>query len=340
MDLITQGILGAAVSQVGFQKSLGRRALGWGAVIGMLPDLDIFVRFSSNPFAEILYHRGVTHSLWFGPLLGPLLGYLVWRWYQYKGKDDSLSAWIGLMIWSLLTHPLLDLFTIYGTQLLAPFSNHRFALSAIPIIDPIYSLTLLTAVLIGIFFASRIRLVVFSSALALVLTTGYLFLGLAQNEKAEHLCRLQLKKETPDQAVSVKAYTTIFQLFLRRLVVEDKEAIRIGFISTWAPKPVQWTTFQKPKDLPSYEFLHDPEVAIFTWFAGQNYTIQYDAPNNLVTLIDNRFGFPGPTLLGLWGIEFKINQKGERIIPITKITFPIGPVKMEKILEIFEKAYF
>ena len=43
MDLITQGILGAAIGQVGFQRSLGRKALVYGAVIGMLPDADILV---------------------------------------------------------------------------------------------------------------------------------------------------------------------------------------------------------------------------------------------------------------------------------------------------------
>ena len=64
MDLITQGILGAAVSQVGFQKTLGRRALVWGAILGMLPDADVFIRLSSNPFAEMIHHRGITHSLW------------------------------------------------------------------------------------------------------------------------------------------------------------------------------------------------------------------------------------------------------------------------------------
>ncbi|RZI45406.1 metal-dependent hydrolase [Candidatus Finniella inopinata] len=340
MDLVTQGILGASVGQVGFQKSLGRRALGWGAAIGMLPDLDVLVRFSSNPFAEILYHRGVTHSLWFGPVLGPVLGYLVWRWYQAKGKDDSLSAWVGLMIWALLTHPLLDLFTVYGTQLLAPFSNHRFALSAIPIIDPVYSLTLLASVLVGLFFPLRRLLVTTCSALALILTTGYLFLGLAQNEKAEDLCRSQLATESYSSIPSVKAYTTMFQIFLRRLVVEDNHSLRIGFLSTWAPKTIEWTTFEKPKDIPSYNFLKDPDVAIFTWFTSQRYFVTYGPTNRQITITDNRFGFPGPSLLGLWGVEFEINEKGDRVTPIAKVEFPIGSVGLATILEIFEKAFF
>jgi hypothetical protein len=61
-------------------------------------------------------------------------------------------------------------------------SNHRFTLSAISIIDPVYSLTLFLAVFIGIFFHRKINLVVMSAAVALTLTSGYLFLGLVQNQ--------------------------------------------------------------------------------------------------------------------------------------------------------------
>ncbi len=342
MDLVTQGLLGAAVGQAGFQKSLGRRALGWGAVIGMLPDLDVIVKVSSNPFAEILHHRGITHSLWFGPVVGPLQGYLLWRVYTYKGKQDSLSAWVGLAVWSLLTHPLLDLFTVYGTHLLAPFSSHRFSIPAVPIIDPFYSLTLLAAVLIGLCFPARIRTSTLSAAVALVLTTGYLFLGWAQNEKAEYLCRLQLEKEAPNQVMfkSVRAYTTMFQIFWRRVVVEDELSTRVGFISTWSPKPIQWTTFEHSRDLPCRYFLKDSKVAIFTWFTSQHYFIHYDPLTAYVTLVDTRFGFPGATALGLWGIKFPINQKGERTGPIVKINFPLESMTPQIILDLFAKAFW
>jgi inner membrane protein len=77
MDSLTHAAMGAVIGQAGFSHKLGRRALGWGALVATLPDLDVIVKISSNPFAEVLYHRGVTHSLWFAPLVGPLLGYIV-----------------------------------------------------------------------------------------------------------------------------------------------------------------------------------------------------------------------------------------------------------------------
>ena len=143
MDPLTQGLLGAACGQAVYGRALGRRAVIWGAAIGMSPDLDVVLN-ATGPMGEWLWHRGFTHALWFGPLLGPLPGWLLWRW-----KGGRLRDWIGLAILALFTHPLLDVWTTYGTQLLAPFSRHRFALDAVGIIDPAYTLVLGAAVVAG-----------------------------------------------------------------------------------------------------------------------------------------------------------------------------------------------
>ena len=129
MDTATQALLGAVVGQAGFSHRLGRRALVFGAVGGLLPDLDVVAMASHGPFAEFTYHRGTTHALWFGPVVGPVLGWAIWRYYRWRGRDGPgqpgdpalRSAWMGLMALALFTHPLIDLFTCYGTQLFAPF---------------------------------------------------------------------------------------------------------------------------------------------------------------------------------------------------------------------------
>ena len=339
MDLITQGLLGATVAQAGFQRKLGRRALVWGALVGMLPDADVFVKLlSSNPFAEILYHRGFTHSIWFGPLMGPLLGYLVYRWYRSEGRKDSLSTWIGLMIWCLLTHPLLDVFTIYGTQLLAPLSSHRFMIPAISVIDPIYSGILLISIFIGIFCWERQNLVTTAAAAALSLTSGYVYWGLEQNEKAEKLATLSL---CADKATdfSVNAYPGMFQLFLRRVVVEEEKQIRIGFVSTWSPKPIQWATLKRPTNLPGKAFLQDSEVAIYKWFTSDHYFTVYQPEIHKVMLIDTRFGFKGLSLVGIWGIRFDINDKGEKITSAEHFRVSLGEISAKTILEIFQETF-
>jgi hypothetical protein len=43
MDPLTHGLLGASLGQALSGPALGRRALAWGAVLGMAPDVDILV---------------------------------------------------------------------------------------------------------------------------------------------------------------------------------------------------------------------------------------------------------------------------------------------------------
>jgi inner membrane protein len=314
MDIITQGVLGAAVGQAGFSGKLGRRALGWGAVIGMLPDLDIIVTATSNPFAEILYHRGITHSIWFGPVIGPVLGYLLWCYYSHR---DSLSSWIGLSIWALVTHPLLDLFTVYGTQLLAPLSNHRFSLSAIPIIDPIYTGLLTLSIIFGCLYHRRIWASITVASIALTLTSGYLFYGLAQNEDAYTYAQDQLKEEGRPHG-DVRVYTTMFQIFLRRIVVHFPDEVWIGFVTTWAPKKIIWHKQPQAPEAVRAAILNHPYGKIYRWFTSDElilrpYNSQNGSNQNDSTqwdMLDGRFGLPGSTLLGIWGRRVTMQSDG------------------------------
>ena len=53
---------------------------------------------------------------------------------------------------------LLDAMTVYGTQLLQPFTDHPFAVGSMFIIDPLYTLPLLVGVSLGFrFFGARLR---------------------------------------------------------------------------------------------------------------------------------------------------------------------------------------
>jgi inner membrane protein len=74
-----------------------------------------------------------------------VLGFGLYRIYQdlIVNKDDyerpSIGEWRWLWLLALITHPILDSFTQYGTQLLAPFSNYRAAISNISVADPAYT---------------------------------------------------------------------------------------------------------------------------------------------------------------------------------------------------------
>src|SRR6266508_3010060 len=181
MDPLTHGLLGATIGQALFARRLGGWGLLAGAVAAMAPDLDV-VMMATGPMGDWIYHRGVTHSIWVAALLGPALAYAAAR-----SQAGGRRAWTLLFVLTLLSHPLLDWCTSYGTQLLAPLSAHRFALDAVAIIDPAYSLLLLAALLVGAWRGVAARGAALSAAVALVLSTAYLGHGLMLNrESAAH----------------------------------------------------------------------------------------------------------------------------------------------------------
>ena len=60
------------------------------------------------------------------------------------------------MVWlCLVTHPLLDAFTVYGTQVLLPFSDYPVAWSTLFIIDPLYTLPLVVGVVAAWYGVAR-----------------------------------------------------------------------------------------------------------------------------------------------------------------------------------------
>lgn len=324
MDLVTQIALGATVGQFGFQKILGRRAIAYGALAGLIPDLDVVVKLSSNPYAEILHHRGLTHSLFFGLIVGIGLGWILWKAYH---KKDPLSSWIGLMIWGLVTHPLLDLFTIYGTQLLYPLSDHRFALSSVAIIDPVYTIPLLISIVVGLVYKNRITLSTVWSGLTLFLTTCYLFLGLLVNDqvahKVTHAIHNKVYREIEGPVTSINVYTTMLQLPLRRVVVQTEKNMYVGFTSWFhQDKKISWQSMEKAPVHLTKDFINTPDFKIFSWFTNHQYVISAQKlPSGDVNLMvrDSRYGFmDDETTFGLWGLKTTVNNDGKVIGPTQK----------------------
>ena len=112
-------------------------------------------------------------------LMSKVVGWIGWRWTARDEKDrtGTWRQWTYLAALALLTHPLLDYFTTWGTQLLWPFSNHRFAADGIFIVDAFYTLPLVAAfVLFAVKRVPREFSKWFARG-ALAFTTLYLLVG-------------------------------------------------------------------------------------------------------------------------------------------------------------------
>jgi inner membrane protein len=328
MDSLTQALFGATVAQVGFRRTLGRRAMVAGAVLGTVPDLDVAVGWVADAFSNWQHHRGVTHSLFFGPLVGPILGWGIWKLERWRGAapgaaagtapDDParLRAWIWLAILALLTHPLIDLFTSYGTQLLAPLSDHRFAIDAMPIIEPIYSLSLILALLVGAFSRLPGRAVA-AAAAALLFVASYTLYGWSLDARTERWAREQLAASGV-VATSVDAYPMLFQPWYRRVVARTPDGLLVGYHTALAPGPIEWRRFARTDDPRTRPVAETREGRIFQWFAMGNVFWRVEpSPEGgaVVEALDTRYGMPGGSELGFWGIRARLDASGDLLGP-------------------------
>ena len=234
MDSISQIALGAAVSVavMGRNSTVARAAL-WGAVAGTLPDLDVIIRHG-NPIHNMVLHRSVTHSLFWLTLFSIPLCALVCK---IHGEWTLWRRW-WLALWlALITHPLLDLMTVYGTQLALPFTNHPYVVGSVFIVDPLYTVPLL----IGTGWALRKRKnndlavapktpFLTSNTLGLVLSTAYLAWGFAVQQHVKHIATESLASQgihTPVMLVTPSPFNSI----LWRIVVIVGDEYHEGFYS-------------------------------------------------------------------------------------------------------------
>jgi inner membrane protein len=313
MDTLTQGLLGAACGQAFYAERLGwRRAATWGAVGGLLPDIDVLPIALLGPLAEFRYHRALTHALWFSLVAGPLLAWAVRRVQARRlgeARAGDLGDWIGLFVVALVTHPLLDLFTTYGTMLLWPLPE-RFAFDAVAIIDPFYSAILALALIVG-WRARRPAVATATGIAALVLTTAFLFYGLHLNHATETEARRQLAPRA-SAALSVRAYPTLFQPWLRRVVARDGRDVSVGLLSTWRPHAIDFRSFREPDDARIAAALATPEGELFSWFAmGQTTARVVETAGGAAVEVDDlRYGYGEAPDQGLWGLRFPLDAQG------------------------------
>jgi inner membrane protein len=228
MDSVSQLALGAAVgvAVMGRRTALWKSAL-WGAAAGTLPDLDVVVDHG-DAVANMVLHRAETHAPLWQTLFSLPFAWLVARLH---GEGSLWQRW-WLALWlALVTHPLLDAFTVYGTQLALPFTDHPFAVGSVFIIDPLYTLPLLLGV--GIALArDNLR----ANAVGLALSCAYLGWGVAAQAQVERVARASLSAQGL-AAERVLVTPSAFNSIAWRVVAMQREQYVEGFYSLLDDEP-------------------------------------------------------------------------------------------------------
>lgn len=119
------------------------RAAAWACFLAAeLPDVDVF--FGGGPMGSLQFHRGWTHSLPAAPLIALAatgLVKLVWR----EARLRTVYSWSLISL--LLAHLVNDWATGWGTRLLLPFTQVRYGLDYVPIVDLLYTVPLIATVI-------------------------------------------------------------------------------------------------------------------------------------------------------------------------------------------------
>ena len=177
MDSLTQIVLGASVAEATLGKKIGNKAIVLGAIAGTIPDLDIVTRFFVDDLTASVMHRGFSHSLIFPFIAAPILAWILKKIYS-NYSDVSFNDWLKMFFLAIITHPLLDAQTTWGTQLFWPF-EWRVAVENVFIIDPIYTLPFLTFLILTAFQKRLSKKRRLYNSLGLILSSAYLLITLS-----------------------------------------------------------------------------------------------------------------------------------------------------------------
>ena len=143
MDPITQGTVGAVLPQSLGKKNLGIVAM-LGFLSGMAPDLDIFIRSSTDPLLSLEYHRQFTHSIVFIPFGGLICAVFLYLLFKKISPFNFKKTWLYCTL-GYGTHGFIVACTSYGSVLFWPFSDMRISWNNISIIDPLFTCLLYTS---------------------------------------------------------------------------------------------------------------------------------------------------------------------------------------------------
>ena len=307
-------------------------------MLGTLPDLDVLIDYG-DAVRNFTYHRGFSHSLL---VLAP---FSIVLWLALKRfwapVREAPRRWLAAISITLLTHPLLDAHTAYGTQLLWPLQTPPVSWSTLFIIDPLYTLPLL----VGAIYAAVRPLTVRSDTLlraGLALSSVYLAWSWAAKLHVENLVQ-EAMAESGLGSAPLFSTPSPFNTLMWRVVVPTDDGYLEGNYSLYADNgelnlvhyPFDRELLERSNDLWSARRLRwfaqdfvradlvDGELVLSDLRMGQAPTYVFSH----AIARDNGSGFE-PTPTRLIPASFEARQLGEVWIAIWEGNAPAGGIEL------------
>lgn len=334
MDPLTQGVVGAAASQLVSRKAekIGAGVIGFAS--GMAADLDVLISSSTDPLLFLEYHRHFTHALVFIPI-GALLCTLAFRavfnrWF--KRNQLSFARTYLFSFAGYATHALLDACTTYGTQLLWPFSDMRVAWNNVSVIDPLFTVPLLIITAIAVFKRSTA-----AAYLGAIYAVAYLGLGLVQNHRAVDVAQqLALSRGHAPSNLSLKP--SFANIVVWKSVYEYQGRYYIDAIRMLSSHKIYAGTSVEKLDIAKHfswlkvDSQQAKDIERFRWFSNRHLALD---PNNSKRIIDVRYSLIPNQVTGMWGITLS-SSKGPGDYVEWSTNRPKGQAALNKTSELFD----
>jgi len=309
MDSLTQAVLGGSITGVALHRYIGRKSVLLGAALATLPDLDVFIRYA-DPISSMTYHRGFTHSLFTLTAFAIVLT-IIWRLFKPHSAYSTRRLFLALWL-CLITHPLLDAFTSFGTQLWWPTQAIPTSWSSIFIIDPIYTIPLCVGAFTALFCRpspTTQKLLVWG----LIISSAYLAWTVAAKYWAEHKAK-QHPILAKQRVIDTFSTPMPFNSLLWRVVVrtdQEQDCEIIYSLLDKGPQEALCLPHQR-----HYALVADQHELLqrLEWFTGG--WLRYDPTDGVLVVTDLRMGVgPGNNSFRFAVAEQDAEDQWQNILP-------------------------
>jgi len=303
------------------------------------------------------YHHYLASVLWFlAPIgvsffltrfdvgLNPVFGigifggtaYLLYRRYfrnPIPKPEANYQDWVRLFFWGLITHPILDCFTTYGTQLFLPFSSYRVAFNTISVADPLYTVPFLLFIVVSSFLRTSNRLRRKLAWAGIVVSSGYMILCLFHKYQVHRT----LIKSLESQEITYKRVMTsptILNNILWYTMAETDDGYYSGLYSLWdQEKNIELSFTARNEGLLGLAASDtDNTITKLKWFSNNYYCIT-ELAGGALQFNDMRFGkFDESTDSNSYIFNFPIKKNDSESYELTQVNGGPPPRDREQAL--------
>ncbi|MFT7050511.1 MAG: inner membrane protein [Psychroserpens sp.] len=218
-----------------------------------------------------------------------------------------------MFFWSLFTHPLLDCFTPYGTQLFAPFSSYRVAFNNIAVADPLYTVPFLLSMIVLLFYKRQSNKRRLWLKIGVGVSSVYMMFTVFNKVHIDQV----FKNYLAQKGLNYNRFSTqpsILNNLLWYGIAETDSTYQVAYYSLFdeSHKFSEWKIFPKKRGLQIDDY---KDLRCLAWFSNNYYNIEslgngdYTYKDLRNPLVETRDGYQALFSLELYTLDKRLDMK-------------------------------